>query len=286
MFISIRVFGYVLAMITLSSALFADESLRNKMERIKLSLRQPTLIQTMTSSACMTMGGIDAQSASNAALDDLDTYKTVIASFSDGHEWLGLLPENDTVILGQLDALGEVWSRYRPAVQQLVAGDYHAVVMSQLLTQNDEMTEASNALAAKFIAHYGSDAVDADVGRALQQAAHHMMLSQRSIMEMCYAYFGIGGAEMPRQLAGTIQAVDTGFADLSAGAADGSFTPNARVKRNLRTAALFWDRVKTAAEPLARGEAIAQEDLEKALKMNKSVLKQLNQALESYLVGL
>jgi len=269
-----------------ASAWASSTEERNQIERIKLSLRQATLIQTMTSSACLTMGGFDTKSASNAALDDLDTFKTVLAAFHAGHEWLGLLPETDSAVLAQVSNVDAVWNRYRPAVEQLVAGDHHTVVISQLLSQTATISEASNALAAAFITHYGSRTVERDLGRALEEAARHMMLSQRVVKEICYAHFGLGGAGLPAELRRTIQTVDAGFTELSEGSARVPAPPNARVKRNLRTAALFWDKVKSVAEPLANGETVTKADLQKALKMNKSVLKQLNQALESYLVGL
>ena len=268
-----------------TSAWSSDEAVRNQIERIKLSLRQAALVETMTSAACLKMGGVDADTASNSALDDLDTYATVLTAFRSGHEWLGVLPENDPAMLTRLTALDRVWAQYHPAVEQLVAGDYHTVVVAQLLTENARISEASQTLAGAYIAHYGSDKINPDLGRSLEFAARHLMLSQRIIKEMCFVHFGIGGTAMPSALRQSIAAFDAGFADLSEGTKDVPSPPNARVTRNLRTAALFWKKMKAVADPLASGETVSTTDLQKALKMNKSVLKQLNQALESYLVG-
>jgi hypothetical protein len=250
--------------------------------RIDLSMRQATLVQAMTSAACFSMAGIDAAASDARALEHLDSYATVLTGLRDGHDWLGLNPETRPDMLKALARTQSVWNTYRPAVQQLVAGDYHTVVMGQILRKNALVVEASNSLAQDYMKQLNADALSAELSGSLFFAAQHRMMSQRVMLEACYVLIGIGGEEKAVNMQQTLDEIDAGFTALMSGNDTVVPPPNMRVESNLSTAMLYWGRVKPLLEKIAQRSVIEDEEVLQLLKFNESVLKQLNQAVEAY----
>lgn len=261
----------------------SSETARNAAQKINLSARQATLLETMTQSACFTMTGLDAKTARAQAVEHMDSYDTVLEGLLDGHEWLGLLPESDAATQQQIHDTTHVWQNYRPVIQQIVHGDYHTFVVRQLIEDRKRVRDRSDALARHMMDAYGGQRLDDDTRRGLIAAATQQRRSQQVFTELCFVLFDIGGTEMVEQLSHTLAAFDQGFDDLMEGGAGLPKPPNARIGRNFRTAKLFWSKMRPIFETALAGEAVSDMDLKKALKFNKSVLKQLNQATEAYL---
>lgn len=267
----------------LSPALADDAAvLKDKIARLNLSLRQATLVQSMTQAACFAMADVQQKSSANKALEDLDTFETVIIGLIEGHEWLGLLPTDDPNSLRNIAELNSIWSLYRPAVQQIVAQDYHPVAMRQIIQQSATVADASNTMARAFVADFGADVIDPTLNAAVLLAGHHRMLSQRAILELCFVLADVGGTAMKDRLALTLREFEKSFAILQEGDEAVAAIPNARIGRNYRTAALFWKRMAPVFAKAIAAEPIEETELQKMLKFNSSVLKQLNQAVEGY----
>lgn len=258
---------------------------KDKVARINLAIQQGTLIQSMTQAACFAMADVDAKRSGNKALEDIDTYETVLEALRDGHEWLGLLPEARPEMLTDIATTEEAWQRYRPNVQQIVARDYHTVIINLIYQLNAPATDSSTWLAQQFIDAFGSDVFDPSFNAALLLAGHHRMLSQRALLELCFVMAGVGGDGMRARLDLTLKEFEAAFETLAEGNSDIAPPPNARISRNYRTAKLFWKKMRPVLEKAINGDQIAEADVTKVLKFNKSVLKQLNQAVEGYLVG-
>ncbi|MEM6312323.1 MAG: hypothetical protein AAF754_20050 [Pseudomonadota bacterium] len=261
-----------------------DDHQKDRATRIDLALRQSTVIQSMTQSACFAMGGIDVDRSSNTALLELDTYATVLIGFREGHEWLGLLPETNPDMLFKIRTTNRVWDRYRPAIQQIVAQDRHSVVMDQILTLNAQVIEESNSLARHFLSEFGEEVFSLEMISALHLASHHRMLSQRAMKELCYIRFGLGGSGMRSRLQATLAEFSAAGLALVNGASGVQPPPNARIKRNYRTAALFWSKIQPTFDIVLADKIPGDAELISALKLNASVLKQLNQAVGGYLL--
>ena len=251
--------------------------------RVTLAIRQPMLIQTMTHAACFAMGGVNPALTRSTAIEEHDTFRTVLDAFRRGHEWLGVLPGARPEVLARVDATALRSRDYLAAILQIVHGDFHGTVMRQILDDNARITDASIALADLFIAEYADDGLSGRQLAALRLAGHFRMMTQRALTEMCLVHFGIGGARMAEILTRTLDEVESLYGVLSEGDADVAPPPNARIGRNFRTAKLFWDKMRPVLDRVAAGEDPAEADVQKVLKFNKSVLKQLNQAIEGYL---
>ncbi len=256
---------------------------RSAAQKINLSARQATLLETMTQSACFAMTQLDAKTAQAQAVEQMDTYDTVLEGLLSGHEWLGLLAEDDPQTRQKIQDARQLWQTYRPVIQQIVHGDYHSIVVGQMIDERSHVQSGSDALALHMMDTYGNNRLDNDRRRGLVAAASQQLRSQQVFTELCFVLFNIGGPDMISQLARTLAAFDQGFDDLMEGGAGLPPPPNARIGRNFRTAKLFWSKMRPIFDAALAGEAVSDTDLKKALKFNKSVLKQLNQATEAYL---
>lgn len=259
----------------------ADE-LRNKSQKINVALKQSTLLESMTQTACFAMSGLQRRENRSEALDQIDSFGTALAGLREGHEWLGLRPETHPAALQGLGVADQSWTRFRPVIQQLVNGDNHSVVVQQLLSDSSPAQHITNALSQEMIKAHGHD-LSVRMQTGLFEAAAHRMRVQRSLSELCFVMNGIGGAQMADRLTQTLSQIDAGFTYLAEGNGTIPKAPNARVQRNLRTAALFWGKMRPNFDLALSGQGISEATLRKTLKFNKSVLKQLNQAVEGYL---
>ncbi|MEP4195706.1 MAG: hypothetical protein ABJL99_08745 [Aliishimia sp.] len=256
---------------------------RNATQKISTSIAQAALVAGMAETACFAMTGVDRKRSQDAAREYMDNFSTVLAGLRDGHEWLGLLPETNDVTRQKIDATEDVWRRFKPVVEQIINGDYHSVVVHQLIEQHSVIEAQSDELAEVIVSQYQSDAMTDALRRGLIAAGKHRILSQNVITELCLVMFDVGGPEMKAQLAMHLAEFEAGFIRLSEGAADIPPAPNARVKRNYRTASLFWEKMNPVFKDVISGKPVDVASLKKAMKYNKSVLKQLNQAVEGYL---
>ena len=262
----------------------ADEA-RNARERIILSLKQATLVHSMTGAACFAMGGDLAPRASDIAMEERDAYTTVLTGLADGHQWMGLLPEENAEMRAFIAQTQSGWRSYGAAVAQIVHNDFRTVIMAQILYGTSAEEKRASALATRMIEVYGPQVFDAKLTNTLKLASHMRMLTQKAIKESCFLYFGLGGAAMQAQFEQTLADIDAAILRLSEGDGEISPPPNGRITRNLRTARLFWDKMVPVMQAIAAGEDVASKDIQKMIKFNVSVLKQLNQSVEGYLVG-
>ena len=177
------------------------------------------------------------------------------------------------------------WHDYGAAIRQLIHKDYHSVIMRQILARNQAALEGANRLSKRFIDAFGAEVFDPQLTAALELAGYHRMLSQRALKETCFVLAGIGGQPMREQLAATLQEFDSVLTRLQTGDAEIAPPPNARINRNFRTANLFWKKMRATMEAILAGQTPDETTLKKMIKFNASVLKQLNQAVEGYLVG-
>jgi len=282
--VSVRFAGLVFALFCVPSLALAEEDVAySDLKRIKLSLQKEALVLKMTHAACYALGGLNPERKKDLALDLMANYGTTLDTFREGASSLGVLPETETEILNQVDALEEVWENYSRAMEQVVSGNHHALIVEQMLDSYSDLAVASNALAINFIEHYGGDALGEEIGQALQVSARHAMLSQRMVKEMCYVYFGVGGQTMAFHLRKTIEAVEAGFLTLIDGDETLSPPTNDRVEENLRMAQQLWMDVKKVAENLTKGASTNGDQIAAALEQNIKVLQHLQRAKEGYL---
>lgn len=279
-------FGIVFALILMSAAFSSASaetgSFRNKAQKLNISLKQATLLEGMTQTACFVMSGVDRNQVRTEALEYVDGYDTALSGLRAGHEWLGLLAEDNPGALAQLERADAHWQGLQPVIQQIVHGDYHSVVIQQLLSGREPARLQARALSAEMISVHGNVLSEAErVG--LVEASAHRMRTQRALTELCFFLNDIGGVETKRHLQASLAEIEAGFTYLSDGTGPLLEAPNGRVKRNLRTAALFWRKISAEIEAALVSETADTAAIRKALKLNKSVLKQLNQAVEGYL---
>ncbi len=168
------------------------DQLRDRVARVTLAARQSALLHSMAMSVCFSIGGLDAQRMDSQALEQADTYSTVLAGLRNGQQWMELLPETDPANLDALSRASEHWQRFEPAIRQLVAGDWHSVVIRQSIYSVTPTSDSADALARHYLTRFGEELIDAPSAAGMRLAAHYRMLSQRALSEMCYIHFDLG----------------------------------------------------------------------------------------------
>lgn len=264
------------------AAVSADAETADTAKRVTLALRQATLVQSMGGAACFAMAGLDADRNATLALEHADSYNTTLVGLRDGHDWLGLEPVRDPQHLTAIAATQNIWQGFRPAIYQLIAGDMHSAVMRQIMRDTDGTVDASNALATHFLATLDVAGLGAGTQQAAQRAAATRMLTQRALREMCFVLYDLGGTDMRNRFAATLDEIDAAFAMVSNGSGEVAPPPNARVARNLRTAQLFWGKMRPTLDAVLGPSPPDAMAVQKMLKLNRSVIKQLDQAVEGY----
>ena len=254
----------------------------DRVARVTLSLRQATLIQSMSAAACFAMGGIDPGRLGAQAMEHADTYSTTLTALRDGHEWMGLESTQEPRDLTAIAVSAAEWRGYRPAIDQIIAGDLHSVVMRQIIRDTGPTVAAANHLSSHFLHTLELPGAATELRAAAQLAAHSRMLTQRALVEMCFVLFDIGGAGMRARLVGTMDEITDSFARLGAGDPQIAEPPTARVSRNLRTAQLFWSKMAPTINATTSDTPPDALAVQKMLKLNRSVLKQLDQAVAGY----
>ncbi|MEL7167016.1 MAG: hypothetical protein AAGL96_16220 [Pseudomonadota bacterium] len=248
--------------------------------RLSLAVRQAALIETMTAAACFAMGGVDRSRQGAHAIDLVDRFDTILTAFQDGHRYLGLEPLADDRHAATLQSARTVWLWYAPALQQIVAGDLHSVVIRQVIYGNNEMITAAEAIASEFASSDAGAGIAPDRLRAFRIAGHQQMLTQRALRQACFLSFGLGGARLADRLRATLQEIETTADRLAHGDSTTPGPANARIARNYRTATLMWGKVAPTLHAILAGDAVDATALQKAIKLNTSVIKQYNQALD------
>lgn len=278
---AVMAFAALLAPLPLVANPADADQVRDRAARVTLAARQAALLHSMSMSVCFSIGGLDAKRMASQALEQADTYDTVLHGLRDGQQWMNLLAEQNPVHLDAIAHTDDAWHRFEPAIRQLVAGDWHSVVMRQSVHQVGPTSDRANALAVHYLTSFGADLIDAPGAAAMTLASRYRMLSQRALAEMCYIHFELGlPTERLRQ---TLQEMDAAQDILRAGGTGVAPPPNGRVARNLRTAVLFWGKMRPTLDQVAMGASVPEADLQKVLKFNRSVLKQLDQAVAGYI---
>lgn len=250
--------------------------------RISLSLRQAALIETITAATCFAMGGIDAQRQKSVALEGLERYGTVLTAFREGHKYLYLSPLPKTADASTLVWAEDTWQAYAPSLQQIIAGDLHTIVMRHVLTDREETVLTAIAVSSDVMKDHGNNVLASGALPALRLVGHLQLLTQRAVRQSCYVHFGLGGADLPQTLRATLNEITTIFARLSSEGDVGATLPNARIARNIKTAGMLWGRVAPAIALILDDPAIDHTAIAKMLKMNGSVLKQINQGIDGF----
>ena len=250
--------------------------------RLTLALRQATLLHSMNAAACFAMGGIDADRQRAIAVELVDSYSTALTAFRDGHDWLGLSGTRDPGDLAAIDDAAAAWHTYRPAVEQIVAGDLHAVVMRQVMRDASPTADRANRLATYFVETAFPTDLDAAQRAAAVLASQYRMLTQRALTEMCFVLFDLGSDTMRDRLGLTMGAIDASITQLTQGDTRTAPPPTDRVARNMRTAQVFWDKMRETIDAVRHDTPLDPADVRKLLKFNRAVLKQLDQAVAGY----
>ena len=254
--------------------------------KINLSGRQRMLTQRMTAATCLATAGADRAHRIEVARASHMDFDKALHGLQHGDASLGLPNETNAAVLAAFAEVEAVWSVLGPAVQQLVAGDNHSIVLGQLLRLNLPALKTSNAAVQEIVAAYGGGDLDPALARAIDVAGRQRMLSQKMMKEACFVSIGLGAEASAQALLGTIDLFANSLLQLQRGDSDAGIAPppTPDVAQQLRAVEALWGDYRTGliAALESNGDGIRVADLTALAAMADEVLAASHQAVLRY----
>ena len=126
----------------------ADE--RETWARISLAGTQRMLAQQIARSTCYVMTGVKTSYFTTEATTAADAFERNIHALEHGSPEFGLSVEDDAGARQSLTDVYDVWTTFGPAARQVMAGDFHAVPVRQLIRLDGPITARLEASSMKI----------------------------------------------------------------------------------------------------------------------------------------
>lgn len=222
-------------------------------ERINIAGRQRMLTQRMTKAACFAMAGIDQSHQRAIAEEATAEFSSNLAELLDGGDRFSGSTNPEI-----RDALNEVYALSLPltrAVNQIVAGDKHTIVVSQMLTQNLPTLLRMDQTVSMIEKSGAKGALPADVASTINQAGLQRMLSQRMSKDLCLSYIGLKTDDSRQEFKEGIEHFDRTLEGMFKGAPDLGVlaAPTPAIESQLRVVSRYWAKVHGEMDRVAAG---------------------------------
>ena len=254
--------------------------------KINLAGRQRMLTQRMTAATCLNLSGGDAL-YERVARDAHDEFNSVLNGFLNGDPALRLAAETEPSVRAAFAAVAAEWTVLGVALQQILAGDLHTVVLSQMVQSNVPALTKSNAAVQALVA-VNDNAPDADpMAQTVNVAGRQRMLSQKMMKELCFVVIGLGADAAMEDLRVTMGSFDAALANLLSGDAGTGLVapPTPKLRAQLRKVEGLWLRYKEAIEATltaASAETLPRPELDHAAALSSKVLVEMHAAVLLY----
>lgn len=255
---------------------------RTVAEQIDIAGRQRMLVQQIGRAACYVLGNVEVERNQKLALEG-------IQSFSDVQTWLrhGDVVKKwpvavDPQLIASLDRVDALWSTLKAADSQLVYGDFHSIVVEQVMEFTNPVMAAADQTVAVLNRMLGAAADNPSYAKTLDVAGRQRMLTQRATKEFCFAALVSGSRDQKRALIMTIEEFDQSINHLLYGEDGLMEPPNVVIKAQLQRTARTWAKLTKIMNGVISGEAITQEQMIEASALSDKVLLQMNAVVFAY----
>ncbi|MEO0937029.1 MAG: type IV pili methyl-accepting chemotaxis transducer N-terminal domain-containing protein [Pseudomonadota bacterium] len=264
------------------SAVAADQM--DHSARINLAGRQRMLTQRMAKAVCFFMAGIEPGRQSDMAWLAENEFRTALGTLRDGEPTLGIGPATEPEVLAQLQEIDEMFQTYGAAVQQLIHGDWHTIVVAQLLALNPEVLAASHEAVQLMQASAGDNGKDPAFAKTVNVAGRQRMLSQLMSKTFCFVKLGIDVAAQRERLEKAMSDFDTALKDLQTGSAALGLIepPNSLARSQLERVAQTWAEFRAPLDRAVRGDPITPDDIAIIAGLNERLLSESNTVVKMY----
>ncbi|WP_159975914.1 type IV pili methyl-accepting chemotaxis transducer N-terminal domain-containing protein [Roseobacter cerasinus] len=256
----------------------------NARDRMNLAGRERMLTQQLTRNACFVMAGVAPDRFAQRTQENVEDFNRVLVGLRDGDAELGLLPETDPGVLAALDDIEALWEQFRPAAQQISAGDFHTIPMEQLVSLNMATLKQMHETVMAMADIYTNDNMSPDLLKTVAVAGRQRMLSQKVSKEVCFKIIGLDGLGASDLVEATIQDFDDAMARLMTGSeADGILPPpNEATLAQLQVTNATWQEFKQLVADIQGEAEVPAETKIRLSNLSDQVLKEMNAAVQLY----
>jgi len=235
----------------------------------------------MAKAACFVMAGVEPERHADMAwiseYEFRDALQKLPASATG--------PRKPASIADQLAKVDAVYQTYGAAIQQIIHGDRHSVIVSQAIDLNMGVLSASHVAVQLMQDDAASNGVDPDLAKTINIAGRQRMLSQLMAKSFCFVVLDIDSQAQRAALTKAIQEFDTALAGLRNGSPEQGLVapPNREVRAQLNRVAEIWEELRPVIQRAGAGAAISQEDAAVVAALNDPLLIEMNAAVVAYL---
>ena len=260
------------------SATVAPNSIEENVEkRIRTSVRIKMRAQSISASACHLQLGIDP-AALNAPLDvQIAEFEQFVTALTLGDPSLDITqPEKRRKTLHAASLVSDAWAPFKPAAEQVAAGNGEAAALDVILKENLHILEAGHDFTAELVQQYANPAkaTFADLF-TIVLATRQGMLAQKMSKQACMVSYS--GGDAAEELGKTMKIFESTLGALRDGmpAAGIGKPPTKEIAAILEKKVAQWAAVKPLLMEIQSGNA--------GLDMQSNKMQKLDELMEAML---
>ncbi|MEO9514585.1 MAG: type IV pili methyl-accepting chemotaxis transducer N-terminal domain-containing protein [Paracoccaceae bacterium] len=251
-------------------------------DQIDRAGRQRMLVQKIGRAACYVLGDIEKDKHQKMAMDGIAEFSNVQKWLRNGHPIQQWPAATDAALIANLDDVDRVWGALKAADSQLAYGDFHTIVVHQVLSLTDTVMAAANETVKTLSGLIDVGPFDSTYVKTLDVAGRQRMLTQRATKEFCFAALISDTADHRIILAQTMDEFERVLDNLLTGQDGLMEPPNILIKAQLERTQRTWVQLAALFELIKDSQNVTKEQMNEVAALSDKVLFQMNAAVHAY----
>lgn len=248
--------------------------------KINLSGRQRMLTQRIAASACFATLGVQLEDQMAVLVDASTLYASTLDGLQFGNEEMGMLPEQDSNVLAEIQATRDIWADFSKHIEMTSSEDMNSTLVLMelsvpILIQSDKVVKA-------LVASRGKSDASAKLGQTIDLAGRQRMLSQRMAKAACAAVGGMFPSSSIAELAQAKAEFEQALVQLEGGSDSVLAPPSAAIEAQLAVVREIWTEVSGLLQSVTDGNLLNQDELSVIAARSTDLLVEMNKAVGMY----
>ncbi|MEO9819288.1 MAG: type IV pili methyl-accepting chemotaxis transducer N-terminal domain-containing protein [Paracoccaceae bacterium] len=244
--------------------------------------RQGMLVQQIGRAACYVLGDIEKDRNKKLALDGIAEFTKVQEWLRYGHAVKKWPAATNRALIANLEDVDGLWATLKAADSQLAYGDFHTIVVHQVMVLTDSVMAAANETVTTLRGLTDVGPVDPSYLRTLDAAGRQRLLTQRATKEFCFAALISNTADHRGILSAAVQEFERVLDDLLTGQGDLIAPPNVMIQAQLERTQSTWNKLVVLFDLIRKGQSVSKQQMIEAAALSDRVLNQMNAVAFAY----
>ncbi|MEP6067174.1 MAG: type IV pili methyl-accepting chemotaxis transducer N-terminal domain-containing protein [Paracoccaceae bacterium] len=244
--------------------------------------RQGMLVQQIGRAACYVLGDIEKDRNKKLALDGIAEFTKVQEWLRYGHSVKNWPAATNRALIANLEDVDGMWATLKAADSQLAYGDFHTIVVHQVMVLTDSVMEATNETVTTLRGLTDVGPVDPSYLRTLDAAGRQRLLTQRATKEFCFAALISNTADHRGILSDAVHEFERVLDDLLTGQGDLIAPPNVMIQAQLERTQSTWNKLVVLFDLIGKGQSVSKQQMIEAAALSDRVLNQMNAVAFAY----